>query len=278
MKILIFHKNDSQARDMAVKIRSDLHAEGIEATIADNLIVDFKPYDLVLVLGGDGTILEVAHFTAGKEVPLLGINFGKVGFLCSIEAYEWPMALHRIKQSQYFLNKCFMIEARLIRNHQISYLGTALNDVVIMSQVRHPVKLMCSIDNSVYESYRADGVICATPAGSTAYSYSAGGPLLASKLEALVITPVCPQLSCSRALVIDSSSQIEFRIDGDCDIEVALDSKAVTRMITGDRVVISKSTRYVMIVQFHPDRLISKINGCLNKLRLSKISAVKPNR
>lgn len=270
MKILIFHKNDSQARDMALKIRTDLHSEGIEATIIDNLMVDFQQYDLVLVLGGDGTILKVAHVMAGTEVPLLGINFGKVGFLCSIEAYDWPMALQKIKQSQYLLNKCFLIEARLIRNDLISYLGTALNDVVIMSQVRHPIKLMCSIDNNAYESYRGDGIICATPAGSTAYSYSAGGPLLASKLEALVITPVCPQLSCARALVIDSSSQVEFRIEGDCDIEVSLDSKAVTQMFTGDRIVISKSTKYVTMVQFHPDRLISKINGCLNKLRLSK--------
>lgn len=265
MKVLILHKNESKARELAYKIVSDFRVRKIEARVQESHHIKpqlLQGYTLLMVLGGDGTILECARHLAGSGTPLLGINFGKVGFLSSIEPEDWPLALEKLMQRQYSLEKRMMLEAQIIRNGQIHLLGNALNDVVIRSQVLHIMSLNLAVDGSPYAIYRADGVIVATPTGSTAYSYSAGGPVLAPDLAAIAVTPVCPQLSGARALVVSAEALLELTVESDYGAGISLDGEKEMDLEKGDRVLIEKSAQTVTFVQINPVSCMKKIRRC----------------
>ncbi|KUG03641.1 nad kinase [hydrocarbon metagenome] len=265
MKVLILYKSDSRAYQLTQRIREDLTGKGaIVSTLDSNKISDHLSdlisNDLILVLGGDGTILKTAQHIAGTGIPLLGVNLGKVGFLSSIEPDEWPVALDRLVNFQYSLDKYLMIKTELISEGQRVELGTALNDVVIRSQAVRPITIGISIDNQNYSIYRGDGVICATPTGSTAYSYSAGGPVLADNVKALVITPICPLLSCGRALVVDAESQITITSYCEFATEVTLDGENKGCLNKRERVLISRSDKNVSIIRMDRVGLAKKIH------------------
>lgn len=268
MKVLILHKNESQACNMASAIQADLKEKEIEAVVLSRPqpVEDMQDYCLAIVLGGDGTILETAHFLADSQIPLLGINFGKIGFLSSIDPDEWPLTLAKLMHHEYSLEKRMMIEVQIIRDGQAFNLGRALNDAVIRSQVLHIMTLRLSVDGRPYSSYRADGIICATPTGSTAYSYSAGGPVLAGDLEAMLVTPICPQLSCARALVLKAGALLEFAIECDCNAGIALDGEKEMDLIRGDRILVKKSQQSVNLVRFTQISSIKKLMSCRNKI------------
>lgn len=269
MKVLILHKNGSRAYELACTIEADLKARGIETAIreAHNAASwDLQDVTLIIVLGGDGTILETARVLTGSDIHLLGINFGKIGFLSSIEPEDWPMVREKIINQQYTLEKRMTIETKIVRNGQTLNLGRALNDAVIRSQVLHIVTLRLYINGIPYAIYRADGVVCATPAGSTAYSYSAGGPVLAGDLDAMVISPICPQLSCSRSLVVKGDDQLEFAIDCDCTSRIALDGETEMDLIKGDRILMQQSRETVNFVQINSVSSMEKIMHCRYKM------------
>lgn len=269
MKVLILHKNEAKACELAGQIFSDFQARNIGATVMENHQLNAKvvqDYDLLIILGGDGTILECARLIAGSNISLLGINFGKVGFLSSIEPDDWPVAREKLIQHQYGLEKRMMIEARIVRDGQALHLGKALNDVVIRSQVLHIITLKLSVAGKPYATYRADGVVCATPTGSTAYSYSAGGPVLAPDLDAVAVTPVCPQLSCGRALVIRADAPLELTVDSDYGAGIALDGEKEMDLIKGDRIVITKSEQTINFIQINPVACMKKIRHCRNRI------------
>ncbi|MEN6349269.1 MAG: NAD(+)/NADH kinase [Syntrophomonas sp.] len=269
MKPLIVHKNEFKACEAAHKILGDFQARGVEATVLESHCLTFpvlQDHTLLIVLGGDGTILECARFLAGSGIPLLGINFGKVGFLSSIEPEDWPPALEKLMQNQYRLEKRMMIEAQIIRDGQVFQLGTALNDAVIRSQVLHIITLRLSVDGKSYAVYRADGIIMATPTGSTAYSYSAGGPVLAPDLEAIAVTPVCPQLSCARALVVRADAPLELTVDSNHSVRITLDGEKEMDLKKGDRILITKSAQTVSLIQINSVTCMKRIGYCKKRI------------
>ncbi len=258
MKVLILHKSDSRAYQLSQRFSADLIGKGAIVSILDsNQISDHHidpiSNDLIVVLGGDGTILRTAHHIAGTGIPLLGVNLGKIGFLTSIEPDDWSVALDRLINFQFSLDNHLMIKAELISGDKRVELGTALNDVVIRSKAVRPITIGISIDNQPYSIYRGDGVICATPTGSTAYSYSAGGPVLADNVKALVITPICPLLSCGRALIVDSDSQVTITSHCEFATGITLDGENKRCLTNGDRMLIEKSDKNVSIIKM--DRL-----------------------
>lgn len=264
---MILHKNEAEAYKMSHRIFSDFQARNIEAVVQEKTDLQLLPdYTLLIVLGGDGTILECVHALAGSDIPLLGINFGKVGFLSSIEPDDWPSVMEKLIQQYYTLDKRMMLDVKIIRNGQAFYLGKALNDAVIRSQVLHIITLKLSINDSPYAIYRADGVVCATPTGSTAYSYSAGGPVLVPDLEAVAVTPVCPQLSCSRALIVSADAKLELTVDSDYGAGIALDGKKEMDLINGDQVIIGKSSQTISFVRINPTPVMKRIRYCRNRI------------
>jgi NAD+ kinase len=177
--------------------------------------------DLVVVLGGDGTLLSIARFIAGREVPLLGINLGGLGFLTEATTEEALSELSRVLDGDYQVDRRMTLEAELLGPNRAAKTASdrkfrALNDVVINKRAQGRVlELDVVADGQWFCSYRADGLIVATPTGSTAYALSAGGPIVFPNLRALVLAPICPHTLSNRPVVLPDSFELELRVNSD---------------------------------------------------------------
>ncbi|MHB8171984.1 MAG: NAD(+)/NADH kinase [Thermincolia bacterium] len=167
--------------------------------------------DCVIVLGGDGTLLQTARFVAPNGVPIFGINFGQLGFLTEIEVPDIFPALEKLINGDYQLEERMMLEAAVLRNGQEVERSNALNDVVITKGAfARLIKLEAYVDGEHATTFPADGVVIATPTGSTAYSLSAGGPLVPPSLELMLLTPICPHALTSRPQVVCPGSEVKI--------------------------------------------------------------------
>jgi NAD+ kinase len=169
--------------------------------------------DLLIVLGGDGTILRALHRMRGVAPPIFGINVGSLGFLTGVSGEDWSLAVDSIAAGDFQLSSRTLLRVELERNGRIAETFTGLNDAVV-SRGHHSqlIKVEVRIDGEELSVYHADGLIVATPTGSTAYSMSAGGPLLLPDSACLVITPICPHVLTNRSTVVADTSQLELRL------------------------------------------------------------------
>ncbi|MCZ6596101.1 MAG: NAD(+)/NADH kinase [Planctomycetota bacterium] len=197
--------------------------------------------DLVVVLGGDGTLLTAVRAFADDPVPTLGINFGQVGFLASIPATRWEETLAAVLAGRGVLEPRMRLEAEWRSNGRIVR-GVALNDVIVQRGA-HQGMLTCTLrvgDDHV-TSYRSDGLIVATPSGSTAYSLSAGGPILMPSMLALVVTPICPQGLANRPLVLDAESELSLTVTTSTGITtLVVDGQDYHQLSEGDTVFVRR--------------------------------------
>ena len=170
--------------------------------------------DLLIVLGGDGTLLGIARDINGRyDVPILGVNIGNLGFLSSIEIQDFGEALNKIKNGHYTIQNRILLECTML-NDENDEKGKALNDVVIArGTLSRMVKFEVFIDNKLYYRFKGDGIIIATPTGSTGYSFSAGGPFIYPDVDVVTITPICPHTKAMQPIVLNSSSVIEINVD-----------------------------------------------------------------
>ena len=208
-----------------------------------------KPADLVrecellVVLGGDGTILQVLHELCDEFRPILGINIGTLGFLTCAGAAAWPDALDAIIKKTYRLSERTLLDVEVIRDGQRLSRHIALNDAVISrGELSRLIKLNVSVDGARLSEYNADGLIVATPTGSTAYSLSAGGPVLAPESGVFVVTPICPHVLTMRPVMVSDNSRIEITpTPGQADVFLTADGQRSVRILTGDRIVLTKA-------------------------------------
>ena len=167
----------------------------------------------IVVLGGDGTVLSAARLMTKRSVPILGINFGRLGFLAEIEPADARPLLQKIIHGERLpVREHMMCQATLIRNKKSVFQGVAVNDVVITRETPHVVGLDVFIDNQKAYDLYGDGIIVATPTGSTAYSLSAGGPIVMPNMSTLILTPICPHALTLRPLVISGNSHVDIRL------------------------------------------------------------------
>jgi len=171
--------------------------------------------DLLIVLGGDGTILRALHRMGGKAPPIFGINVGSLGFLTGVSGEDWSRAVESIAAGDFQLSKRTLLRVELERDGRTVETFTGLNDAVV-SRGHHSqlIKVEVRIDGEELSVYHADGLIVATPTGSTAYSMSAGGPLLLPDSACLVITPICPHVLTNRSTVVADTARLELRLVG----------------------------------------------------------------
>lgn len=163
--------------------------------------------DLIVVLGGDGTILNAARLIGQRQIPVLGVNFGWLGYLTEFTLAELFMALESVRVGDFQVEHRMMLDVSIQRGHTLMALGHALNDAVINKTVpARLIELECRINNNFVNHFRADGMIVATPTGSTAYSLSAGGPIVHPSLSAIILTPICPHMLSNRPVIISGSS------------------------------------------------------------------------
>ena len=207
--------------------------------------------DVLVVLGGDGTFLRAAHAVIEDDVPLLGINVGKVGFLSKVEASDIERVLGQLVASQYALEPRMALEGRILRDGA-AYGDRllALNDVVIArGSLARVVRLDTSIDSSHLASFIADGLVVASPTGSTGYSFSAGGPILGPTARNLVVTPIAGYLTTIRSVVVGPSAVVRCRVVDAHEALVSVDGREDIPLAVGDVVEVRAIERPVRLVE-----------------------------
>ena len=207
--------------------------------------------DLMLVLGGDGTMIATARMLVDREVPVLGVNYGGLGYLAEFRVEELYTALESILAGNYGVEKRVMLEVELLRGEERVTRNRVLNDVVInKSALARIIEIEADLNQQFVNSFRADGLIVSTPTGSTAYNLSAGGPVIYPTMNAIVITPICPFTLSNRPIVVPDESLIELRlITQNEDVALTLDGQVGFPLKREDRVVIRKSKTTFNLVQ-----------------------------
>jgi NAD+ kinase len=207
--------------------------------------------DLILVLGGDGTMIATARMIEDLEVPILGINYGGLGYLTEFRIEELYTALGSILEGNYRLDKRVMLRTLHQRGDEVVNRNRVLNDVVInKSALARIIEIEAYLNDQFVNSFRADGLIVSTPTGSTAYNLSAGGPVIFPSMNAIVITPICPFTLSNRPIVVPDDAVIELRLKTDQeDVALTLDGQVGFPLKIGDRVVIQKSRTTFNLIQ-----------------------------
>ena len=205
--------------------------------------------DLVIVMGGDGTMLGVARALKQHDVPLVGINRGRFGFLTDLRAEDMLHAIDRIVAGEYHTEQRMLLTAGVRRDGKMMHQSFAMNDVVIKSGLRL-IELEVEIDGKFVHKQRADGLILSTPTGTTAYSLSAGGPILHPNLEAIALVPISPHTLSNRPIAVSSHSKIEITLVQVDDAQISYDGQFQLALEEGDHVFIARADETVTLL--HP--------------------------
>ncbi len=217
-------------------------------------IVDIgKQIDLAIVIGGDGTLLNVARNLADWQVPLIGVNLGRLGFLTDIPAENMLPDIGRMLDGDYETEQRFMLSATIQRQGKIVHSSNAFNDVIVnKSQLARLIEFETYLDGEFVNGMAADGIIIATPTGSTAYALSAGGPLLHPTLPAIVLVPICPHTLSDRPIVVNSDSVVEIVMTRTKDqrAHVTLDGQLNYPLQDEDRISVRRAQHSICL--WHP--------------------------
>ena len=246
--VIAHHKRDD-ARILADDLCAWLAARG--HSIADHP----ADADLALVLGGDGTMLHAVHELDGADVPLLGVNMGHLGYLTEVEPTDVHDAIERWElgaaAGRWRLDTRMMLAASAA-DASGADVGTwrALNEAVVDRQVAGTIRLQLHIDGAAFTTYAADGLIVATPTGSTAYSLSARGPIVSPKHRALLVTPVAAHMLFDRTLVLDPTEEVVIEVLGDRGVAIAIDGRPTCDLEPGSVVRCAPSTATASFVRF----------------------------
>jgi NAD+ kinase len=206
---------------------------------------------VLIVLGGDGTMLRAGHLSGPRDLPILGINLGRFGFLTEINQDEWTTALERLFAGEYWIEHRMMLRARHKRESELLGEWNALNEAVVSrGDVVRPIQLEISINDRLLSTYIADGIIAATPTGSTAYAMAAGGPILAPELRNIVLVPVAPHLSIEQSLVLDEKSTISITTRTEHKAMLTIDGQNPILLRDEDEVEATVSDHTVQFIRF----------------------------
>ncbi len=199
--------------------------------------------DGIIVLGGDGTLLHAAKALAHLNCPILGVNLGHLGFLTEVEVPDLLPALTAMVNNQYDIDQRHLLTARVMRGHRELAHFEAMNDVVVTKgPFARLINLETFVDDAYVTTYPADGLIVASPTGSTAYSLSAGGPILSPALSVMVVTPICPHSFFDRSIVINGDQQVKIRVRAmHRDTLVTVDGQETYPLVDGDEVLVETS-------------------------------------
>lgn len=212
----------------------------------------FYDADLIVVLGGDGTMISTARLVGDADVLVLGVNYGSLGYLTDFRIEEMFPALEAILAGEFEIDRRVMLDAEQWRSGELLTKGRVLNDVVInKAALARIIEITVNLNGLFVNSFRADGLIVSTPTGSTAYNLSAGGPIVFPSMNAVVLTPICPFTLTNRPIVVPDSAEIDLILDNENEgVVLSLDGQIGRQMSVGDRIVIRKSQTTFNLV--HP--------------------------
>jgi NAD+ kinase len=209
-----------------------------------------RDLSLIVVLGGDGTLLSAVRALNGKQIPILGVNLGSLGFLTDVALQQLYTALESIAAGEATIDSRMMLRAELARKEETPASEVVLNDVVITKgAIARIIEVVVEIDGQFVAPVRADGLIVSSPTGSTAYSLAAGGPIVHPNLDAMILTPICPHTLTHRPVVVGGDAKIELTLRGDPgEVYVTFDGQTSRRMLPGDVVRVRQSRQKLKLV------------------------------
>ncbi len=232
--------------------------------------------DLAIALGGDGTMLGAARALAPREVPLVGINAGRLGFITDIGLGAWRQALTSILEGHFESEERTLLTARVVRGQEIVWSELALNDVVVNRSSRTGmIELQVHVDDHYMYSQRADGLIIATPTGSTAYALSASGPILHPQLKGIVLVPVAPQSLSNRPITLPDDVTITVRVIDGREPRVAGDMQVFNDLHVGDDIVVQRAPFHTRFLHPPDYSYFATLRGKLNWHELPSLRAIQ---
>jgi NAD+ kinase len=257
--LLLVNASREEAKGAAETISKILVAAGIKIyTPADS---DIAHVEVVLVLGGDGTILRGAEFALKENIPLLGINLGHVGFMAEVEAFTFEKVAQAVIDKDYVLDPRMLLTFQVKRGKNIIDQGWALNEISIERKSTTMAELFVQIDDRPLSRWGCDGIICATPTGSTAYAFSAGGPVLWPEVQAMVLLPIAAHALFAKPMVIAPTSTIGITIESS-DASLSADALRKIELDKNDHIEITKNSKQVILAHLKStiftDRLVAK--------------------
>lgn len=207
-------------------------------------------YDMLIAVGGDGSVLRAGHLCAPSRVPILGVNLGRLGFLIQVERNEWQDYFEKLFNGEGWIENRMMLRAEHIRAGESLGKSNALNEVVVArGQNLRPVRLTASVDGRRLTSYVADGIIAATATGSTAYALAAGGPILPPELRNILLVPIAPHLSVDRAVVLSEGSSVSIVVNSENSV-LSVDGQLPTPLMEDDQVKVTVADVTAQFVRF----------------------------
>lgn len=263
--VLIGKYKSPEMRDQILSMAKFLAGRSIDVSLEQNtarhcMIADYKTLgmseigssaELAIVLGGDGTILSTARVLVDSGIPLVGVNRGRFGFLTDLSAEDMLTGMGSILDGEYSIEQRILLSATVLRDGEEKSQGCALNDVVVnKTGLARLIELEVNIDGHFVHRQRSDGLIIATPTGTTAYSLSAGGPILHPTLDAIAIVPICPHTLSNRPIAVNSASRVEITVIHSDDAGVHLDGQLQMALQQGDRVLVQRAEKTVSLL--HP--------------------------
>ena len=257
-RVLLLHTPRLRASfDLAGQIAERLSEWRVETAIASleagNVEGHMAGVDMVIALGGDGSMLRAGHLTAPHDIPVLGVNLGRLGFLAEVQPGEWPDVLARVMACDYWLERRMMLRAVLERGGAPLRAFDVLNEIFVgRGLTGRTVCIEAYIDGGLFLRYVADGVIVATATGSTAYALAAGGPILPPELKNILLVPVAPHMVTDRPMVLDEGTMVELRVASDHHTVLSADGRDAVDLARDDRVRMQASPYVCHFVRVQP--------------------------
>jgi len=253
--ILVVNLFKEEARGVVEEMKAYFRSRSIEATVFpvnDGFTPNLETgIDLAVTIGGDGTLLYCARFLAGADIPILAVNLGDFGFITEVSKTEWREALDKYLCGRLDISRRLLFEASVWREGRVLARFQGLNDAVIRtSGISKIIRLRVYLSRTYVGRYRADGLIVATPTGSTAYSMAAGGPILHPEMEAFILNPICPFTLSNRPMVIPGNETLEVEVEKEQrgGVVLLIDGQDALQLLPEDRVILCKSDKRALII------------------------------
>lgn len=272
MRVHLFvntHRPDAveAARKTGVYLRQHGADVGADAESADRIDAEARPLaeladaDLVVTFGGDGTLIRAAHVCAEAGTPILGVYYGKFGFVTQCEPHEVGAALSMFFDGKARIEERMMVQTDLLRHGRTVATLHSLNEAVLQrAATTRMLEFEVTVDGHLLTTYPADGVLVATPTGSTAYNLSAGGPIVDPRMRALIVAAITPHTLSARPLVLGPDSLIHVRIETRGDAVLSCDGQSRLQMLSGDEVYVTRSPRVTRLVSVDQDDFLEKLS------------------
>lgn len=268
--IILVNPSRSEAVSAAIELSAILINEGFQLFSSSDVQIDgvintsletLPDIEIAIILGGDGTILRGAEATLLRNIPLLGVNLGKVGFLAEVSKPSVAEIAESVIKKSYVYETRMVLGFSIDRDGKEISQGWALNEITVERSSTTMVELFVEIDKRPLSHWGCDGLICSTPTGSTAYAFSAGGPVLWPEIDALVLLPISAHALFSRPMVVSTKSEIVVTVESSAAV-LSADALRKLPLVAGDRVIITRNPHTIKLAHINPtlftDRLVAK--------------------